>query len=176
MRSTRAKGLDRSRRCHTPANNLSHAIEAGCKKLYSLSVGSSSGVELRSRLRCWRVDVDGEAPLRERSSLSQCRPGRSNLLRAGPRTATRSSYACVRSVSAIRLLGTGIAASRRMMSITIGSGFAGAAVSVAEGSSPFFRCFLFRTGRNILSRRKLQIRQHCPVVDAGLGRLFARSG
>jgi hypothetical protein len=40
-------------------------IEAGCKKLYSLSVEFFlQEEELRSRLRSWWVNVGGEAPLK----------------------------------------------------------------------------------------------------------------
>ena len=83
--------------------------------------------------------------MRLRSSLSQCRSRWSGLLPAGPKTWTRSSYADARFVNRIRLLAMGDGASRRTMSITIGSGFAGAAVSDAEGRSPFCRCFLCPT-------------------------------
>lgn len=83
--------------------------------------------------------------MRLRSSLSQCRSRWSGLLPAGPRTATRSSYADARFANRTRSSATVDAASRRTMSITIGSEFAGAAVSVAEGPSPFCRCFLCPT-------------------------------
>jgi hypothetical protein len=77
--------------------------------------------------------------------LSQCRSRWSGLLLAGPKTRTRSSYADARFVNKIRLLVMVDGASRRTMSITIGSGFAGVAVSVAEGPSPFCRRFLSPT-------------------------------
>lgn len=37
-----------------------HGIDAGSKKLYSLSVGFFQEEELRKRLRSWRVNVGGE--------------------------------------------------------------------------------------------------------------------
>ncbi len=77
-----------------------------------------------------------------RSSLSQFRSRWSGLLPAGPKTRTKLSYAGARFVNKIRLLVMVDGASRRTMSITIGSGFAGVGVSVAEGPSPFCRCFL----------------------------------
>jgi hypothetical protein len=110
------------------------------KRLYSLSVGFSSGGGASQPAEILAGHRRRRSPLRERSSLSQHRPGRSSLLRAGPTTATRSSYACVRSVSVSRLLGTVIAASRRTTSITTGLGFGVAAVSSAGGPSPSYRC------------------------------------
>ena len=41
------------------------------------------------------------------------------------------------------------AASRHTMSITTGSGFAGAAARTAARPSPFFRCFLFLTPTSV---------------------------
>lgn len=67
------------------------------------------------------------------------------MLPAGPKPRTRSSYADARFVNRIRLLATGDGASRRTMSITIGSAFAVAVVSDAEQPSPFCRCFLCPT-------------------------------
>ena len=74
--------------------------------------------------------------------MSQCRSRWSGLLPAGPKTRTRSSYADARFVNRIRLLVMVDGASKRTTSTTIGSGFAGAAVSVAERHSRFSRCFL----------------------------------
>ena len=93
----------------------------------------------------WRIAAGSGTRVRLRSSLSQCRSRWSGLLPAGPKTRTRSSYADARFVNRIRLLVMVDGASRRTMSITIGSGFAGAAVSDAEGRSPFCRCFLCPT-------------------------------
>jgi CHC2 zinc finger/Domain of unknown function (DUF6431) len=45
--------------------------------------------------------------MRKRSSLSQCRPGLSRLLPAGPPTATRSSYADVRFLNQESIIGHG---------------------------------------------------------------------
>ena len=80
--------------------------------------------------------------MRLRSSLSQCRSRWSGSLSAGPKTRTRLFYADARFVNRIRLLVMGDGASRRTTSITIGSGFAGAAVSDAERPSRFCRHFL----------------------------------
>lgn len=77
--------------------------------------------------------------------MSQCRSRWSGLLPAGPETRTRPSYADARFANKIRLLVMVDGASRRTMSITIGLGFAGAAVSDAEGPLPFCRCFLSPT-------------------------------
>lgn len=77
--------------------------------------------------------------------MSQCRSRWSGLLPAGPKTRTRSSYADARFVNKIRLLVMVDGASRRTMSITIGSGFAGAAVSDAERPLRFCRYFLCPT-------------------------------
>lgn len=77
--------------------------------------------------------------------MSQCRSRWSGLLSAGPKTRTRLFYADARFANRIRLLAMGDGASRRTTRITIGSGFAGAAVSDAERPSPFCRCFLSPT-------------------------------
>ena len=77
--------------------------------------------------------------------MSQFRSRWSGLLPAGPKTRTRSSYAAARFVNRIRSLVMAGGASRRMTSITIGSGFAGAAVSGAERPSLFCRCLLCPT-------------------------------
>src|ERR1039457_2234887 len=79
----------------------------------------------------WRIAAGSGTRARLRSSLSQFRARWSGLLPAGPKTRTRSSYAGARSVKRIRLLATGAAANRRTTSITIGSGFAVAAVETA---------------------------------------------
>jgi len=80
--------------------------------------------------------------VRLRSSLSQCRSRWSGSLPAGPKTRTRLFYADARFANRIRLLAMGDGASRRTTSITIGSGFAGAAVSDAERPLRFYQCFL----------------------------------
>jgi hypothetical protein len=67
------------------------------------------------------------------------------LLPVGPKPRTRSSYADARFVNRIRSLVMVGGASRRTMSITIGSAFAGVAVSDAERPSPFCRYYLCRT-------------------------------
>ena len=77
--------------------------------------------------------------------MSQFRSRWSGLLPVGPKTRTRSSYADARFVNKIRLLVMVDVASRHTTSITIGSGFGGAAVFVAEGPSPFCLCFLCPT-------------------------------
>ena len=111
------------------------------KRLYSLSVGFSSGGGASQPAEILAGHRRRRSPFEVTILFVQHRPGRSSLLRAGPTTATRSSYACVRSVSVIRLLGTVIAASRRTTSITTGLGFGVAAVSSAGGPSPSCRCF-----------------------------------
>lgn len=93
----------------------------------------------------WRIGAGSGTRVRLRSSLSQCRSRRSGLLPAGPKTRTRSSYAGARSVKRIRSLATGGGANRRTTSITIGSGFAGAAVETAGRPSPSCRYFLCPT-------------------------------
>ena len=93
----------------------------------------------------WRIAAGSGTRVRLRSSLSQCRSCRSGLLPAGPKTRTRSSYAAARSVKRIRSLATVAAASRRTTGITIGSGFAGAAVEAAGRPSPSYRYFLCPT-------------------------------
>jgi hypothetical protein len=93
----------------------------------------------------WRIAAGSGTRVRLRSSLSQCRSRRSGLLSAGPKAWTRLFYADARFANRIRLLAMGDGASRRTTSITIGSGFAGAAVFVAEGPSPFCLCFLCLT-------------------------------
>ncbi len=80
-----------------------------------------------------------------RSSLSQSALRRTSWEPAGAKTRTKPSYADARLVNRSRLLATGGGASRRTTSITIGSGFAEAAVSDAEGPSPSCRYFLFHT-------------------------------
>jgi hypothetical protein len=115
------------------------------KKLYFLSVGFLQEAGPRFLPSSWRIGAGSGTRVRLRSSSSQCRFRWSGLLPAGPTTATRSSYADARFVNRMRLLVMVDGANRRTMSITIGSGFAVAAVSVAEGRSPFCRCSLFPT-------------------------------
>ncbi len=86
-----------------------------------------------------------EAPVRQRSSLSQSPRRWMSLPPSGRKARTESSYADARSANGIRSLATGVAASRRTMSITTGSGFAGAAAEAAGRHSPSFRCSLFLT-------------------------------
>ena len=81
--------------------------------------------------------------MRLRSSLSQCRSRWSGLLSAGPKTRTKLFYADARFANRIRLLAMGDGASRRTTSITIGSGFAEAAVPDAERPSRFCRYFRY---------------------------------
>jgi hypothetical protein len=115
--------------------------------LFQLDFCSGGGAS--QPLRSWRVEVDCKAPFERRSSSSQCWPGRNSSLSAGPTTATRSSYATARSVNAIRLLATAVAASRRTTSITTGSGSVGAGARSARRHSRFFRCFLFLTRTSV---------------------------
>ena len=93
----------------------------------------------------WRIAAGSGTRVRLRSSLSQCRSRWSGLLPAGPKTRTKSSYADARFVNRIRLLVMAGGANRRTTSITIGSGFAGAAVEAAGRPSPFCRYFLCPT-------------------------------
>jgi hypothetical protein len=127
------------------ANKLDRAIEVGSKKLYFLSVDFLQEAGPRFLPASWRIRAGGGTRVRLRSSLSPCRSRWSGLLPAGPKTATRTSYADARFANRTRSSATAVAASSRTMSIMIGSGSVGAAVSDAEGHLPSCQCFLFLT-------------------------------
>ena len=130
------------------------------KKLYFLSVGFLQEAGPRFLPASWRIAAESGTRVRLRSSLSQYRSRWSGLLPAGPKTRTKSFYADARFANRIRLLVMVDGASRHTTSITTGSGFAGAAVSVAEGRSPFFRCFLCPTRISAFWRAA----RHCCVA------------
>ena len=121
--------------------------------------------ELRSRLRSWRVNVGQRSPFEVTILFVPVRPGWTSLPPAGRKTATKSSYACVRSVSVIRSLGTGVAASRRTTSITTGSGFGMAAVSKCGRTFTFLPVFsLPYTHYSLVARCHALLRrfvEHC---------------
>jgi hypothetical protein len=107
-------------------DSLNRAIRSGSKRHYSFSWIFLQEEALLCGLRSVRSTSVCEAPMRQRSSLSQSPRLWISLPPRGRKARTRSSYADARLG-----LATGVAASRRTTSITIGSGFAGA---TAEGA------------------------------------------
>ena len=119
-------------------------MEAGSKKLYSLSGEISSGESFTAS-----QDLGGSTLAAKlfcaRSTLSQSVSRRTSLEPAGLKIRTRPSYADARFVNRIRLLVTGGGASRRMTSITTGSRSGVVVARTAGRPSAFCRCFLCPT-------------------------------
>jgi len=120
-------------------------LKAGGEKGYSLSVGFCfRRKELRFRLRSWQVNAGAE--LHEvRFCLSHFPHRRTSSKRIGPRAAPRLFCGDAQRVKLIRSSVTDAAASKPMMSITIGLTFVAVAVPVAGRPSPSCRYFLFLT-------------------------------
>jgi hypothetical protein len=141
----------------------------GTKNLYFLSVEFLQEAGPRFLPASWRISAGSGTRVRKRSSLSQCRSRWSGLLPAGPRTATRSSYADARSANRKRSSDTAVAASRHTMNITTGSEFVAADAPSAARRSPFSRCFLFLTRTSLVFALP-------GVVAAPEGTLFVGKG
>ena len=128
-----------------PANFLNHTPKSWRREeLFSFSWIFVRRKELRFRLRSLRVNAGAE--LHEvRFCLSHFPHRRTSSKRIGPRAAPRLFCGDAQRVKLIRSSVTDAAASKRMMSITIGLAFVAVAVPVARGPSPSSRCFLSRT-------------------------------
>ena len=96
-------------------------------------------------------------PCEVRSSLSQFPLRRRSLPPTGQKTATRSTYADVRSVNGIRSLVTDGAASRRTTNIMPGFGFIAAAALIAGRPLLSCQCSLFPTRISVC----LRAARHC---------------